>query len=162
MPRFRFELQAVLDTRKRAEDFCRREVATLELERGELENGIRGRQQSIVDSREETREGLVGMIQPDRLRSSANASLAMMRDAQRSVLELAGIHRRLETARGTLREASRDRRAIELVRERRFEAWKTETERREQSALDEIATIRGARRVREDDAGAGGNEETCR
>ncbi|MAC18365.1 MAG: hypothetical protein CMJ23_01575 [Phycisphaerae bacterium] len=159
MPRFRFELQAVLDARKRAEDLRRREVATLEMERRDLEAGIRGRQQSIVDSREETREGLVGAIHPDRLRASANASLAMMRDAQRSVLELAGIHRRLETARGTLKEASRDRRAIELVRERRFETWKSEIERREQSALDEIATIRGARRVRERDAFAGGTEE---
>jgi len=34
------------------------------------------------------------------------------------------------------------------VKERRFEIWRREQDRREQSALDEIATIRGARTAR--------------
>ena len=53
--------------------------------------------------------------------------------------------RRLESAQGRLREASRDRRAIELVRESRFDEWRDAIERREQAALDEIATIQGGR-----------------
>lgn len=152
MPRFRFELQPVLDARKRAEDARQLEVAELEAERVALEDGLRRRQRSIVESRSDARDELIGRVDPGRLRATANASLAVMRDAQRTVLELAGVHRRLEAARERLREASRDRRAIEIVRERRFEDWKQAMDRREQAALDEIATIRGARSVRDDQA----------
>jgi flagellar FliJ protein len=148
MARFRFPLQPVLDARSRAEDECRRRVAALESERRRLEDRLRCGQASIAGARDEVRAALVGTVRPSELRGQANASLAHMRDAQRLVLELAGVHRRLEAARSALTEAARQRRAIELVKERRFEAWRHEQERREQSALDELATNRGARAAR--------------
>ena len=83
------------------------------------------------------------------LRGQANASLAGMRDAQRVVLELSGIHRRLQSVMAELRAASRDRRAVEILKERRFEDWRREQDRREQAELDEIAVIRGSRRLME-------------
>ena len=161
MARFRFQLQALLDARKRVEDVHRREVAELEIERNRLEDDLRRRQTSIVDARCETKEGLVGAVRPHLLRAAANASMSLMRDAQRSVLELAGLHRRLEAARAGLSEASKERRAIELVKERRFEAWKLDLERREQASLDEIATNAGARRARERDVLEGDVRETA-
>ena len=161
MARFRFQLQALLDARKRVEDVRRREVAELEGERNRLEDDLRRRQSSIVTARHEARDGLVGEVRPHLLRATANASMSLMRDAQRSVLELAGIHRRLEAARSVLSEASKERRAIEIVKERRFEAWKQDLERREQAALDEIATNAGARRARERDAIEAGVRETA-
>lgn len=144
MARFRFQLQPVLDTRLRAEDDRRREVAELESERRRLEDGLRRRQAEITGARDDVRSSLVGVVRPDDLRSQASASLAQMRDAQRTVLELAGLHRRLETARASLAEAAKARRAIELVKERRHEAWRRELDRREQAALDELATNRAA------------------
>jgi flagellar export protein FliJ len=48
-----------------------------------------------------------------------------------------------------LRAASRDRRAVEILKERRFEDWRREQDRREQAELDEIAVIRGSRRLME-------------
>ena len=160
MPRFRFKLQPVLDARKRAEDLRRRDVAELESERQRLEESLRRRQESIVNARGDARENLVGVVRPHRLRAAANAAMSMMRDAQRSVLELAGVHRRLDAARAVLSDASRERRAIELVKERRFEEWKTAIERREQADLDEIATNEGARRARERDVAIAGVRET--
>jgi flagellar FliJ protein len=148
MARFRFQLQPVLDARSRTEDARRRDVAALELERRRLEDRLRSGQVSISGARDEVREALIGTVRPESLRAQANVSLACMRDAQRLVLELAGVHRRLETARAALAEAAKQRRAIELVKERRFETWRRERDRREQSALDEIATNRGARAVR--------------
>lgn len=144
MARFRFQLQPVLDARLRAEDERRRAVAELEQERRRLEDALRRRQSAIAGAKDGVREALIGQVRPDDLRSQANASLAEMRDAQRSVLELAGLHRRLETARAALAAAARDRRAIELVKERRFEAWRHELDRREQAGLDELATNRAA------------------
>jgi flagellar FliJ protein len=148
MPRFRFPLQPVLDARSRAEDERRRDVATLESERRRLEDRLRAGQRSISGARDDVRAALVGTVRPDALRAQANLSLACMRDAQRLVLELAGVHRRLEVARAALAEAAKQRRAIEMVKERRFEDWRREQDRREQSALDELANNRGAHAVR--------------
>jgi flagellar FliJ protein len=148
MARFRFQLQPVLDARSRAEDERRRDVAALEAERRRLEDRLRSGQASITGARDDVRSALVGTVRPEALRAQANASMACMRDAQRLVLELAGVHRRLEVARAALAEAAKQRRAIEIVKERRFEAWRLEQDRREQSALDEIATNRGARAAR--------------
>lgn len=145
MSRFRFRLQPVLDARLRAEETRRRELAEVEGERQELENRLRRRQTAITEARSEVVDSLVGTIRVDDLRAHANASLAEMRDAQRTVLELAGVHRRLETARSALAEAARERRAIELVKERRFEEWRRTLDRREQAALDELTTSRAGR-----------------
>lgn len=142
MPRFRFQLQAVLDLRQREEDGRQREVAKLEQERRRIEDGLRRRQRSITDARDEVRNRLVGDLNPDGLRSQANASLSLMRDAQRTVLELAALHRRLEKARLDLQEAARRRRAMELLRDRRALEWREGLDRREQAAIDELATIR--------------------
>jgi flagellar FliJ protein len=149
MAKFRFELQAVLNARLRAEELQQRRVAELEASRRKLEDGLRARQARIGESRAQLRGRLMGAIDPSMLRGQANASLAGMRDAQRVVLELAGIHRRLQSVMAELRAASRDRRAVEILKERRFEDWRREQDRREQAELDEIAVIRGSRRLME-------------
>ncbi|MAH65581.1 MAG: flagellar export protein FliJ [Phycisphaerae bacterium] len=147
MPKFRFQLQAVLDARLRAEREEHRRVAELEASRRRLEDGLRRRQSQIGEARSQLRGRLEGRIDASSLRGQANASLAEMRDAQRVVLELAGIHRRLEALREDLRAASRARRTVEILKERRFEAWRREEDRREQAELDEMAVIRGSRRT---------------
>ena len=149
MAKFRFELQAVLNARLRAEELQQRRVAELEASRRKLEDGLRARQARIGESRAQLRGRLMGAIDPSMLRGQANASLAGMRDAQRVVLELAGIHRQLQSVMEELRAASRDRRAVEILKERRFEDWRREQDRREQAELDEIAVIRGSRRLME-------------
>ena len=149
MAKFRFELQAVLNARLRAEELQQRRVAELEASRRKLEDRLRARQARIGESRAQLRGRLMGAIDPSMLRGQANASLAGMRDAQRVVLELAGIHRRLQSVMAELRAASRDRRAVEILKERRFEDWRREQDRREQAELDEIAVIRGSRRLME-------------
>ena len=76
----------------------------------------------------------------------AGAALQHMRYAQRLVLELAGVHRRLDAARERLREASRKRQAMERLRERRFAEWRAAQEKAETSALDELAVSAAARK----------------
>ena len=150
MPRFRFPLQPVLDLRQREEDARQKAVAELDQERRRIEDGLRRRQQSITQAREDVRTGLVGAIDPQGLRSQANASLSLMRDAQRTVLELAGVHRRLERARSELQEAARRRRALELLRDRRETEWRRSIDRREQAAIDELAMNRTRISVQEE------------
>ena len=107
MAKFRFELDPVLRARQREEDVIQRDVTRLHRQRTTLEDGLRNRQVRLSESKRSVRDQLVGTIRTSDVRMQANASLAIMRDAERTVLELAGIHQRLEEARSRLREAAK-------------------------------------------------------
>lgn len=146
MARFVFSLQPVLKARRRAEEELQRAVAQIERERMRLEDVLRGHQRSLVSDKNLLRAGLTGLIDARDLRLQANCARQIMRRAQQIVLELAGVYKRLEAARARLIEATRDRRAIELVRERRYEQFKAAIDKAETAALDELAVIAAARK----------------
>jgi flagellar export protein FliJ len=70
--------------------------------------------------------------------------MQQLRQGQRIVLELAGVHRRLDSARIALIEAARRRRAVELLRQQRLEQWQAAQDKAETDAIDELAVIRAA------------------
>lgn len=146
MARFVFSLEPVLKARRRSEETFQRDVAGIERERMRLEEILRGHQRNLVSNKDVLREGLTGLIEVRDLRLQANSSLQVMRRAQQIVLELAGVYKRLEAARTRLIEASRRRRAIEFVRDRRYEQWKAALNKAETAALDELAVIAAARK----------------
>lgn len=147
MAKFVFELEAVLTERKAAERRKQLAVAALERERSAMEQLIRECQQGIVAAREDLRDRL-DPGQPVDLHSvrlQAGASLSLVARAQRAVLELAGLHRRIDAARLELLQAAIRRKAVEALRERRFEEWKYDQKRRENAALDELTVMRAGR-----------------
>lgn len=154
MAKFVFELEALLRQRLHAEREQMGRVAVVERERIELENQIRGCQASIVREKNE----LVSLLTAERdvggvtlglagVRAQANASLSLITQAQRAVIRLRGVHRRLDAARLELLERTTERRAIEVLREKRYEDWLADQRRREQAELDEIAVLRHGRRA---------------
>jgi flagellar FliJ protein len=145
MATFIFKLEPVLKMRKHAENILRREVAQLEQAKTTLKESLRTRQQRLSDSKNAVRDQLVGSVDLSHIRLQATAGMGIMRDAQRNVLELAGLHRKLEVARLKLAEAAKERRAIELLRERRFDQWRAEQSRREEAAFDDMSTTRSGR-----------------
>lgn len=163
MARFVFELQAALEQRERVERERQVVVAQLQAEASQLEEFIRGRQRQIEQEKEELRQALVseraagasgGMIVDlDAARRQGAAALGRIREAQQAALRLAGVLRRLDKARLDLLEAARQRKAVELLRDRRYEAWKLDQARREAAAVDELAVMRAGR-----SAGPGGRE----
>ena len=145
MPKFRFNLQPVLESRKMTEQKHQRIVAQFERQRMTLEDELRRRQAGISQGKSQLRDSLTGTIDVQALRMHASSSMQILREAQRIVLELAGAHKRLEAARLELIEATRQRRAVELLRDRRFAEWKKAEEKRETAAIDELAVIAAAR-----------------
>jgi flagellar export protein FliJ len=146
MPRFIFHLQPVLNARLVAERERQRVVAALERRRIGLEEGLKRQQVKITAGREALRQGLVGLIDAVSLRSHAASSMRMMRDAQRLAVELAQVYESIERARADLAEAATARRAMELLRDRRFAQWKRTQEKREAALLDDLAGSKAARR----------------
>lgn len=148
MPRFIFKLQAVLTQRQAAERRCQSAVAALERERAGVEGRIRELQRAIVTAREDVRAGLAaggGALDIGGVRLAAGASLHLVAQAQRAVIELSGIHGRLDAARLQLLRAATRRRAVELLRDRRYEEWLASERRREDAALDELGVMRAAK-----------------
>lgn len=155
MARFKFELETVLDIRRNVERNKQLVVAELERERLTIEDRIRGFQHQIVSERNDLRAHLNAERRDDdspidlsAVRMQANASLHLVAKAHQEVLRLAGVHKRIDAARLELLKATTDRKAVETLRQRRYDAWMIEQNRREERALDEIATI-GASRLQE-------------
>ncbi|MHC4946881.1 MAG: flagellar FliJ family protein [Planctomycetota bacterium] len=145
MARFVFRLQAVLRQREIAEQLAARRVAEVEAERRRLEQRVRRGQHHIAEGRRMLRGRLTGRLDLDEIRRHGTAAVQSMRGTQRAVVELAGVHRRLEAARGELVEARRRRRVVEILRDRQLERWRKRIAKAEAEALDELA----ARRARE-------------
>ncbi len=161
MARFVFKLEAVLDQRIAKERERQLAVAKIERERVAAEEEIRAHQRVIERERDELRQMLAsersvgdgepgawrgGVIDISGARRQAAAAVRLTAQAQQAVLKLAGIHRRLDAARLELLAAATQRKAVELLRERQYAAWRVEQNRKESAAIDEIAMMRAARR----------------
>lgn len=151
--KFRFSLEAVLRQRIAIEEQHQRRVAELERERLAIEDRIRGFQRSIAGAKEDLRRRLsikkrsghgAGVSLSD-VKLQANASLHLVARAQQAVLELAGLHRRLDAARLELIRATTERKAIELLKAKRYQEWRDELKKKEAAALDELNVMRHAR-----------------
>jgi flagellar export protein FliJ len=148
MPKFTFNLEAVLKQRAAAERTKQLAVAGLEQERLAAEEAIRSSQREIDAEKAEMREMLApggGAVDLRGVRMQAARSLFAVGEASRAVFKLGGTMKRLDAARGELLRAATARKAVEALRERRYEVWLDEQKRREDAALDEMAVIRGSR-----------------
>lgn len=157
MAKFRFALQAVLNQRARAEQERLVAVAELERQRIEIEGQLRELQGRIEYERSELQGGLGAgfggqgaMVNVGAIRMQAAASLHAVADAQKLVFRLAGVHQRTKLARARLAEATAARKAMELLKERRYQEWLSEANRREDRLLDDIgiaAAVRSGERL---------------
>jgi flagellar FliJ protein len=146
MARFVFELEALLRVRVREEQERQGAVAVLERERLDIEARIRRYQQQMTGERREIADRMRGgaVSMRDVSRQAGVASALHMR-AQREAISLAGIHKRLDAARAALLQASKRRKAVEKLKERRYERWRSEQDRRESIELDELGVLSAAR-----------------
>jgi flagellar protein FliJ len=142
VPRFRFQLEPVLRQRLAVEREKQLAVGKLEQQRLMIEATIRRHQESLTASKTDLRSSLIGPVNVNDLRGTAASTMRIMSQAQKLVLELAAIHKRLQHARAELIEATKRRRAVELLRDRRFEQWKRKLNKAEDAILDELAVQR--------------------
>ncbi len=149
MPRFIFKLKPVLEQRTRQERERQKAVATLQRQRVALEEEIRGCQRAIDQEKADLRmllgAGGGGAVDLRGARLQASTSLHHMARAQRAVLKLAGVHKQIAHARTDLLEATKRRKAVENLKERRFEQWKRDQDAIEARELDDLSVMRHGR-----------------
>lgn len=151
MAKFRFELEAVLKQRLAVERQKQLALGELDRVRLGLEERLRGFQRSIMSEKQDLRTALTpgGILNPAGVRMQANMSLHYVSKAQQAVYQLAVLHRKLEIARKELLDAATRRKAVEKLRERRYEAWRIAEATKEAATLDEIGVMGFAARQEE-------------
>jgi len=135
----RYQLEALLRVRRHAE--LRQAVITAAAERRriETEESIIAAGERIETARAALRGALEGPLDAALLRLTAQGAFVEERRRRRSVQSLASLAPSLQRARTALADASAQRKAVELLRERRRHEAAQRAERKEQAALDEIA-----------------------
>lgn len=139
MAAFRFELDALLKKVRRSEDDAQRELAKSLRQRMILQSQIQADQRSISQAKLRLADALVGTVDLDRVRQFAQFSGTLTQRAQSIVVRIFGLERQIIQHRELLSKASRKRKAIELLYEKRYEAWKRVQSRRQSAELDEMA-----------------------
>ena len=139
MARFQFRFETVLQHRRTLEDACQRDLAKELRQRMILEDQLRQMQQTIVSSKRELGSALTGCVEMTQIAQFARYSGQVTQRAYALVARLATIERQVDQARQRLVDATRDRKAIEILRQRHYERWRLEQERRETAELDELA-----------------------
>lgn len=147
MSRFVFRYQTVLKQREDAERRERKTVAVLMHRRNGMVQQLREMQDTISQSKRDAAGGLVGTIDLDALSGIARYSARCASLGHGLVRQLAELETQVEQAKTVLLEATKQRKALELLRDRQYEAWALEQRRMEAKQLDEMSTQAHARRV---------------
>lgn len=147
MAKFTFKLEPVLKQRQMLEDQKQRELAKLIRHRMIFHNQLRSIQSVLSDSKSQLTDGLVGEIDMTRVSQFARFSGQSQVRAQTIVRQLAGLESRIAEAQKQLVEAMRQRKALDLLRDKQYQAWKRTQLRREASRLDDLATQAYTRQV---------------
>jgi len=139
MPAFVFKLDPVLRQREMVEDQRQRELAQLMRHQMIMMDQLRNLQQAISGSKRDLSQSLVGKVDLEAVSGFARFSGQTTQRAQGMVRKLAELEQQVQAARQRLIEASQERQALEKLKERQYEQWKREHDRREAAMMDELA-----------------------
>lgn len=149
MAGFVFKLQAVLRQRQAIEDQKQRELAMVMRQRMILMDQLKREQETIAASKHALGQALVGRVDLGRVGDFARYSSQTTQRAMQIVNHLAGLEPKVEQARKSLVEAMRNRKALDLLKEKHQRQWQQRQDRLEAAALDELAVQRHARAMLE-------------
>ncbi len=137
MPRFEFRFQAVLRQREVVEQQKQRAFAQLMHRRNAMFSQLREMQETISASKRQAADGLVGRVDLGAIAGIARYSASCALRGNSLVREIAELETLVEQARIALVEASKNRKALELLRDRQRQDWQREQRRMEAKRLDE-------------------------
>lgn len=143
--RFVFRFEAVLRLRENERDVCRAHVAeaqrALDIMDGQIETVDRSR----GELRGELHGALVGRVSVEQLLSRGRYDLQLDAERRGLVVQRQQIVAELERRQQRLMMAEQECRKLERLREVAAERHQIEQLKRQQAALDEMATLRAAR-----------------
>lgn len=139
MPKFVFQLDAVLRHRKMIEEQFMRELGAVQSVMAKMEAELRGIDESAKNVSNDVRNNrLTGTLDMAFLGAHRRYVLAMQRKALILAQQMAAQQQLVDAARKNLAEAAKQRKIIEKLKERQHERWKAEQSRKQQDELSEV------------------------
>jgi flagellar FliJ protein len=139
MPRFKFQLEGVLEHRKNIEEEKQRALAAVMAEMQRLKNELSDLDQTARSAVADLRDNrLTGALDLSFLAAHRRFTGSVQRKALAIAQKMAIVQREIDKARADLAEAAKQRKIIEKLRERQLERWKTQQNRQENDELDDI------------------------
>ena len=145
MARFQFKYEKLLDRYRDTERQRQRELAQLQHQQAALKNQLTRMQRTVDDSKRQMGQDLVGRVDLSRISAVARYSNDLVLRGHELIEQAAAAEEKIEQARERLREARRQRKAMELLRDRHYAQWAAEQRKQERRQQDELATQRFAR-----------------
>ena len=140
MARFVFKLAGVLKQRLHEERRRQRDLAERQAHLASLQHRLRELNERVQQTNDDVRGNhLTGPLDMNFLAAHRRFLAAMQRGAVEIVRRMAVAQKQVDEALALLAEASKQRKVIEKLREKQFERWKAEQDRREVAELDEVA-----------------------
>lgn len=149
MAKFTFQFQTLLEHRQRTEDVRKREVAQLQQQRQRLIGQLTETQNTIRQSKQDLSQALVGQVDFSAVGSFTRYAADMENQGRFVLQNIAALEGQISQARSKLLEAVKQRKALELLRDRYKDRWQREQDSRETAELDEIATQKFIRDTQE-------------
>jgi flagellar FliJ protein len=147
MAAFEFQYKTVLRQREVIEQQKQRAFAKLIHRRNAMVAELRGMQETISQSKRDAADGLIGTVDLGAIAGIARYSASCALQGNTLVREIAQVESLVEQAKSELIEASKNRKALELLRDRQRQAWELEQRRMEATRLDEQTTQAYAAKV---------------
>ena len=139
MPKFVFQLDAVLRHRKMLEEQRMRELGAAQAEMAQMEAELRAMDETTRTVTSDLRDNrLTGKLDMAFLAAHRRYVLAMQRRAMELAQRMAQQQQVVDAARRALAEAAKQRKIMDKLKERQQERWKTEQSRKESEQLAEV------------------------
>lgn len=139
MKRFRFKLETLLDVKKRKEERVQQELAmkvsqisSVKDKMGELHRSLK----ELQASQKHSRDNVTDIFS---LKLSVSFRHKLKQDLLASARKIDDLSAESFEIQQRLIEATREKRALELIKEKEFSAWRKEFLHREQEFIDDIS-----------------------
>jgi flagellar FliJ protein len=144
--RFQFRLETLLNLRKRREEECKTQLGRKNHEIGTARLALDRLNRAFFELQASEKLKRVKTQNIIELRYSVSYRFKLRHDIMGQNHLLDTLNGQALEIRNRLIRAMQQRRAIELLRERKHEQWRVERNREEQSFIDEVA-LRGTRKA---------------
>src|SRR5690242_19439429 len=122
MAQFKFKLQGVLRQRELVEDEKQRALSIVRAEMSGLESQLRNLNQTVIDATNDLKTNrLTGVLDMKFLAAHRRFMIATQRQGMEIVQKMANVQKKLEAAQKELLEATKQRKAIEKLKEKQQE-----------------------------------------
>jgi flagellar protein FliJ len=147
MKRFQFRLDVLLDIRKRAEEEVKKELAK---KNGEIHAArrdreeIAGRLEAFFVEEKQQRLRILDLLA---LKFSVSYRSRLQKEILGKDRSIDGLAAELGAVRVRLAQATKDRRVLEILKEKRLARWKKEYKKEEQEYIDDVSQKGYVRRL---------------